>query len=431
MRFVRALLTAGTAALLVATLIAAASGAAAGGRPVPGQLAVGYRETRDLAGALRTAGGVAVRWLPSLRVAEIRAPDPARTAAILGRTPGIRFVEQTAARSSLVEPAVSLAADDPAAGWEWQYHATRGDAVPDSVLRAAAAVKIAVIDTGADLAAPDLAAKRPRTRNVHTRTGDVRDTNGHGTFVASLAAGSVTNGDGIAGSGGDTQLLVVKAGSSKGAFTDVDEAAGIVYAVKHGARILNLSVGGPHTSATERRAVRYAVQHGALVVAAAGNDFALGNPVEYPAALLQPVGSDGAGGAGLAVAASTESGQRAPFSNTGSWISLAAPGQSVFADVSALSSPRLYPRSVLPGSRAGLYGYGSGTSFAAPQVAGAAALVWATDPGLTAQQVAAILEQTASGGGTWSPELGYGVLDAAAAVALAQADAAGATAEPR
>ena len=114
-----------------------------------------------------------------------------------------------------------------------------------------------------------------------------------------------------------------------------------------------------------------------------------------------------------------------------SWISLAAPGQSVFADVSALSSPRLYPRSLLPGSRAGLYGYASGTSFAAPQVAGAAALVWAAGPGLTAQQVAAILEQTASGAGAWSPELGYGVLDAAAAVALAQSDAARATSEPR
>src|ERR1041384_5082409 len=84
--------------------------------------------------------------------------------------------------------------------WEWQWDAANMSAVPDAVLRAAAAVKIAVIDTGADLSAPDIAAKHPRTRNVHMRTGDVRDTNGHGTFVASLAAGSVTNGDGIAGS---------------------------------------------------------------------------------------------------------------------------------------------------------------------------------------------------------------------------------------
>jgi subtilisin family serine protease len=66
---------------------------------------------------------------------------------------------------------------------------------------------------------------------------------------------------------------------------------------------------------------------------------------------------------------------------------------------------------------------GSGTSFAAPQVAGAAALVWAANPSLTARQVADILKTTASGHGAWSAELGYGVLDVGAAVALAAASA--------
>src|SRR5581483_9503171 len=149
----------------------------------------------------------------------------------------------------------------------------------------------------------------------------------------------------------------------------------IVYAVNHGARILNLSVGGPTTSQAERRAIRYAVHRGALVIAAVGNEYASGNPVEYPAALLQPVGSNGVGGAGLAVTASTADGRRASFANTGSWISLAAPGDHVFGDLSSLSSPAMYPRSTLAGY-AGLHGYASGTSFAAPQVAGAAALVW-------------------------------------------------------
>ena len=426
MWFVRAGLATGTAALLGVTLTAAASGSAAGGHVPHGQLTVGYASSRDLAGALRAAGGVVVRRLPALHVAEVRAPEPARAAALLRRAPGIRYVERAAARDSLVEPAVSLAATDPANGWQWQYHATRGDAVPDGVLRAASRIRIAVIDTGADLAAPDLAAKRPRGHNVLTGKAGVRDVNGHGTFVASVAAGSVTNDDGIAGAGGDAQLLVVKAGTSTGSFSDVDEAAAVVYAVDHGAKIPNLSLGGAHTSSTERRAIRYAVRHGALVVAAAGNAYAQGDPAEYPAALLQPVGSDGAGGAGLAVAASTEAGGRAAFSSTGSWVSLAAPGENVFGDVSALSSPLFYPRSALPGSNSGLYGYGSGTSFAAPQVAGAAALVWAADPSLTAQQVAAVLKETASGRGTWTPELGFGVIDVAAAVDRAQAVAAAA-----
>jgi len=200
----------------------------------------------------------------------------------------------------------------------------------------------------------------------------------------------------------------------------MDEAAGITYAVDHGARIVNLSVGGPTTSATERRAIQYATDHGALVIAAVGNEFQAGNPVEYPAALLQPVGSNGVGGAGLAVTASTADGRRASFANTGSWVSLAAPGEHVLGAVSSASTPLAYPRSPLVGSKSGLYGYGSGTSFAAPQVAGAAALVWGANPTLTAQQVALILKETATGGGRWTSELGFGVIDVAAAVTRAQ-----------
>jgi len=112
-------------------------------------------------------------------------------------------------------------------------------------------------------------------------------------------------------------------------------------------------------------------------------------------------------------------GARAPFSNTGSYISLAAPGENVFAALSKDSSPARYPRVTLPGSRAGFYGYASGTSFAAPQVAGAAALVWAANSSLSARQVADILKATASGRGSWNPEVGYGVIDVAAAVAQA------------
>src|SRR5205085_15974 len=120
-----------------------------------------------------------------------------------------------------------------------------------------------------------------------------------------LAAGSVTNGEGIAGFGGDAQLLCVQVAHDDGSISDVDEAEGIVYAVDHGARIINLSLGGLEPSQLETRAVRYAQRRGVLVVAAAGNEFRDGNPVEYPAALLQPRSSDGRGGRGLSVAAST------------------------------------------------------------------------------------------------------------------------------
>jgi subtilisin family serine protease len=279
---------------------------------------------------------------------------------------------------------------------------------------------IAVVDTGADLSAPDLAAKSPRTFNVRTGRRDVTDTNGHGTFVASLAAGSTTNREGIAGFGGDARLLVVKASRVDGTLTDLDEANAIVYAVDHGARVINLSIGGPDTSATERGAIAYAAAHDVVLVAPVGNEFAQGNPVEYPAALLQPLGSEGRGGSGLAVAASTTSGTRALFSNTGSQVSLAAPGESVFGALSSWASPAAYPRVPLPGSARGAYGFASGTSFAAPEVAGAAALVRAANPLLRADEVIQILKESASGHGSWSPALGYGILNVSAAVALAQ-----------
>jgi len=304
----------------------------------------------------------------------------------------------------------------PGVAWEWQWDAARVNQVPDWVLRAAAGVKIAVIDSGADLGAPDVGDKHPATWSVLSRSSSVPDVLGHGTFVSSLAAGSVENGVGISGFGGDAQLLVVQAIDREGYVTDVDEAAAIVYAVKHGAKIVNLSIGGSETSALERRTIRWAAERGVLVVAAAGNEHDDGNQPEYPAALLQPLGSNGRGGIGLAVGATSMDGTRAYFSNTGSYLSLAAPGYNVFAAESAAAP---WPRAQLPWASPGFYGWASGTSFSSPEVAGAAALVWAANPKLTAQQVAWVLKQSADGD-TWNRELGWGRLDAAAAVQLAE-----------
>ncbi|HEY4413354.1 MAG TPA: S8 family serine peptidase [Gaiellaceae bacterium] len=287
-------------------------------------------------------------------------------------------------------PAAALvAALAVSAGTGWQLRGIDETGVPPGVMHAAAHVEIAVIDTGADISVPEIAERTSGVYDARNGTSNVQDENGHGTFVASIAAAY----------GGDARLLLIKAGSSSGAFTDATESAAIRYAVRHGARIINLSIGGPSTSKTERAAIRFAVGHDVLVVTGAGNDHGMGNPVEYPAALVQPVGSDGTGGSGLVVAASEHGGRHAAFSGTGSWISIAAPGVAVYGALGR-----------------GRYGFGSGTSFAAAEVSGAAALVWAANPALTALGVAHILEQTASGHGTWTPTLGYGVVDATAAV---------------
>lgn len=230
----------------------------------------------------------------------------------------------------------------------------------------AAPVTVAVIDTGANVRVPALVGKQLQTYDVRNGSRFVADANGHGTRVASI----------VARESGNARLLIIRAGSSSGAFSDVNEAAAIRYAVTQGARIINLSLGGPTTSTRERSAVRYAVARGVLIVAAAGDDYA--NRPEYPAALL---GQDG-----LAVAAVTSSGAHAVFSNTGPWVSLAAPGED-------------------------------GTSFSAPHVAAAAARVWMKHPRLHARDVVRILEQTASGGGVRDDELGFGVVDVARALA--------------
>jgi subtilisin family serine protease len=395
-------------ALAVAGLLACLSASSALSSPSRARTRVlSYRTPQALRTLLARTGLKVERNLPALHSVVV-------SDSTVGTRPVARFVSS---QPQSTEPAVR---DMYWAGvpYEWEYTAARVDGVPDSVLRAAASVKIAVVDTGCDVRQPDIAAKSPEVYSVihpHARD-DVRDYYGHGTFVASLAAGSVTNGEGIAGFGGDARLMCVQIVHADGSISDVDEAAGIVYAVEHRAKIVNLSLGGVEPSALETRAVRYAQRHGVLVVAAAGNEFHFGNPVEYPAALLQPKGSDGRGGSGLSVGASTLEGERAPFSNAGSYLSLGAPGESVFA---ALSGYADWSRMPLPGSTAGIYGFASGTSFATPEVAGAAALVWAANPGLSARQVATILKRTASGHGAWTPSLGFGVLDAAAAVALA------------
>jgi subtilisin family serine protease len=246
--------------------------------------------------------------------------------------------------------------------------------LPAALAAAVLQPTVAVVDTGADLRVPVIAAKRPAVYDVRSRTHDVRDPNGHGTRVARI----------VARESGGARLMIVRAGSSSGAFSDRSEATAIRYAVDHGARIVNLSLGGPRTSAVERSAIRYAAARGALVVAAAGDDYA--TRPEYPAALLGPNG--------LAVAAVLSDGTRAPFSNTGSWVSLAAPGEN-------------------------------GTSFAAPLVSAAAARVWAANPLLTVREVVAVLQETASGRGVRTDDLGYGVVDVSAAVARAEAMVSG------
>lgn len=363
---------------------------------------MGYRTPSALHGL------TVVSRIAPLRTAEVVVPN-ARAERALRARPGIRFVQRTVARTETGSVAAPLTTGGVAVP-EWQWTATHADLVPSWVQDAAHTITIAVVDTGADVLAPALAAKQPVTWNVASGSPAVHDAVGHGTFVASIAAGSVSDATGLLGFGGQSQLMIVQANRGGSSFSDIDEANAITYAVDHGANIINLSLGGSQTSIIERNAIDYATSHGVLLVAAAGNSAEQGNPVMYPAALIGP--------SGLVVGASGPTGARAPFSSTGSYVDLLAPGVDVLGALAGGLANSFFTPVATPGA-AGAYGTGSGTSYATPEVAGAAALVWAANPKLDATGVAAMIEGTASGEGAWNADLAFGNLNVAAAVARA------------
>src|SRR5204862_6031591 len=171
-------------ALAVAGLLACLSASSALSSPSrAGMRVLSYRSPQALRTLLARTGLKVERKLPALRSVVV-------SDSTVGSRPVARFVSS---QPQSTEPGVR---DMYWAGvpYEWEYTAAHVDGVPDSVLRAAAAVKVAVVDTGCDVGQPDIAAKSPEVYSVvhpHARR-DVRDYYGHGTFVASLAAGSVT-----------------------------------------------------------------------------------------------------------------------------------------------------------------------------------------------------------------------------------------------
>jgi subtilisin family serine protease len=283
---------------------------------------------------------------------------------------------------------------------------------------------VAVIDSGVDTAHPDLQdaiwqnpspdstcgvhgcnvldpdSVDPTCRAVSADPGDVSPTYPHGTFLAGIIAARADNGLGIAGVAPYATIMPVRAGDCKGVVASA-EARGIDAATAHGARIINLSIGQEDCHAAPpylASAIARAEAADVLVIAAAGN------------ADRDCLSAPGNVAGVLTVTATTADGtRRASFSDWATiGVGLVAPGVGVVG--------------TLPSSGDGSHDYAAedGTSFAAPIVAGAAALVLSQNPWLTASQAAAILLASAkplaaNGAPGWA---GSGLLQADAALAL-------------
>lgn len=249
---------------------------------------------------------------------------------------------------------------DPHRPKQWALNTLQADAVwPHS--RGANTV-VAVIDTGVDGRHVDLKPRLLAGKDYVDTSRDGRtDPHKHGTHVAGIVAATAGNNEGIAGLAPESRILPVRVLNETGVGVNSHVAAGIIWAADNGAHVINLSLGGGYHNATST-AVAYAISRGVTVVAAGGNNRSGGSPTSYPAAYPGVV----------AVAATTASDTSAPFSNIGSYIDVAAPGNLIFSTVPVEASTSPWS----PG-----YDYSSGTSMAAPYAAAAVALAHAASGG--------------------------------------------------
>lgn len=417
------------------------------------------------------------RYVPGMIVAtdakgetRIKTVDPARVdreMASLRAAPGVRSVQRAQYRRVL-----SVTPDDPyfrgfgpgapyyessGIDGQWDMHVIGLSTAWSFVEKGA---PIAIIDTGVDVTHPDLHGGKITythcyvtfpSKSSQSSGTFVTDLDGHGTNVAGIAAADTNNAFGFAGVGFDAPILAFRVFPSPPSggcpptstspqcdTTDVDEATAINDAVKHGARVINLSLGadGPLSACqdtVEENAIESAIAHGVVVVAAAGNETAnhLDCPAAYPGVIA--VGASALEGPGDSVKESV-----AGYSN---WVGSAGPGgggaylvapggdPSGASDsddlhwIENIYSSTAHPAGACTTDAAGQAGdcriLIAGTSQATPHVAGVVSLMLGVRPSLSPAQVAAALCASATNIG--GSKQGCGRLNAAGAVARAAA----------
>lgn len=424
----------------------------------------------------------ALRWIGDVAVlTDETQPDARVLADALGAQPEVEYAQPNYIRRqpgwrsgayrtpAAVAPSSALTPDDPDYSvLQWNFSLIDMPGAWTINPGGSPSVTVAVIDTGVTTdsgtitfpiwtgqrfeatalpfgPSPDLSSSRIVDPDAEVLLGDgapLIDMVGHGTHVASTIAEDANNGMGLAGMAYNVRLMPVKvcigywevmigrAMSSEPGFADPDAGgcsddaivSGIRYAVDNGAKVINLSLGGPDPAPAIRDALMYAVQHGAFVAVAAGNDHDDGNPVEYPASYAPDI--DGV----MAVGAIGKSEARAYYSSTGDYVEIAAPGgddtQGGGEDQGYIWQTTLFPPdqdpTVLVRPRFDRYvevGY-EGTSMATPHVSGLAALLMSQGDVKSPKAIEAFIKATAKDLGTSGKddEFGAGLIQPRAAL---------------
>ena len=249
-------------------------------------------------------------------------------------------------------------------------------------------VKVAILDTGINSSNPDFANRISGGCNIIADSLNYMDDNGHGTAVASILAAAINNGYLMAGIAGKCSILPVKVldASGNGSYSDI--ISGIDYAVANGAKVISMSLGGPDYLEVMQLAVNNAVSSGVTIVAAAGNESA--TKISYPAACSGVI----------AVGAVDSNMARASYSNTGTGLTVMAPGTSIVETIKGRTSTS------------------SGTSIATPFVSGLAALMYSVQSAVTPAQVKYFITKNAKdlGSAGYDIQYGYGLIDIGATI---------------